>query len=652
MVRRSVGTFRALLLIASAVLAVLSGAALAHFNLRTLSLINPSAPIIFDPNAETFSFKSNINVNPPGSTISSYSCTTGPAGSVISNNQACFRGSDNYGPNVITTSSDSNIFTDSGIFYRQWSEHICVVQGSCNTSSPTVTWNVLMPNGLSASTPGNSNSGCQIAPYPSTLCLPPSPDPYGVSASITGSGFSPVPTSGNPDSIPTNPYPVPVTYRSSFLFTNSSGTFNETKTISRTLYAGLYEFTINLSAPSGNGASGLFSLQFGETPGLLGGGPCGCPSDTPSGDFNTALSAMLPDLNNIAKISNSQIAVQVNIPASWISSNLDWFGGYGAWTGAGLGSGSAGDCTTIAGICSTGLGTHASLGIYNCAVATGCGAFPTAAQFPGTNLLTANQICSILASAAFCGQSPTPSGSACSSGLPCTFYISVPIQSFGDNFSVGSTCSPTTLAACFTTAGATMPIPILMYVLGSGIPQVNINITPTLNTGATVTGKVLDGGSAFCFVGCPGLAGVTVSDGPPCNSQGCSQVATTTAGDGTYSLSGLVTGGHTIYYSYPGYNTQQNSGVSLSAGSSLALPTVVLLPGSTGNGGTNQQCLINPQPSSVPGVPGTPGIVCLPNWEIILIFVIATILLAFTIFLVVPSGRKATVRIGKFGAGI
>lgn len=613
-------------------------------SLLPLSVVSPSAPIIFDPSPTQFSFKSNIMVNPSNGhgTINSYTCTTG-TGSGIPNNQACFEGSTNYPPNILTSSSDTVVHTDTGIFFRQWGESAGIF-GCPITLGCSVTWNVAMPSGLPNAPPGQSNSGCEIAPYPSTLCLPPTPDPYSSTVGITGSGFVPVnQTSKEGAAFPTpfvNPYPIKLTYTSWKIVTNSTGTWNATTTVTRTLYVGRYLFTVNLSAPAGNGASGLFTITCGESGFIL---PSGCTNDTPGSDLNAGFSAMLPDLNNIAKLSNSKIALQVNVPASWIQTNLDWYGGYGAWIG--FGTSLLGDCATSG--CSTGLADHAALGIYSDPALTQ-GAFPVASAYQSVNSYTAAQICSIIGSPAYCGSSTVGSGGPCSAGLPCTFYVPLNIQSFGDTFAVGQTCSGTQLAACFTTGGAVFNVPIIVDIIGSAVPafvtSYVVVTNPNGNTG--VSGKVYDGASFLCGIGlCGPLAGVTVSDGPPCNSQGCSTLETTTAPDGSYSLTGLnPQTGHQIYFTRPGYQTGVISGVTVAQGQTVPLPSVTLLPGV----GTGSLCLIPPVYSGVPGAPPIFGGFCQPTWLVVLEIFVAVGLIAFTIFLAVPSQRRAGFSAGKF----
>ncbi|TMI25511.1 carboxypeptidase-like regulatory domain-containing protein [Candidatus Bathyarchaeota archaeon] len=570
---------------------------------RVLGTMTPSAAIIFNPQGSHFSFSANILNG------QAFTRTLGP--------------SDTDSPSYSV--SATRIFTAIGMadteFTVTGAPLICGILSLCHA-----TYVVKLPRDLP-----DSNCTYQVSSNPGA-CAP--TGAYGVTIGLGGSGFTPVNASSgeaqgfpkNPDGSIINPYPIAQTFKSVTTLTNSSGTWtmNATKTV--TWYVGRYLFTVTLNSPGSSavGVSCVSSLSNSCNPYDY------CTSiDDCSTQLRSALGAKVGIINSVSLLSNSRLSVQINIPATWINTNLDWFGIYGAWAGLRQGQGLGGSCTASS--CNSGLSDHGVFGIYKDPGLTQ-GAFSTFAEYEPISNYTADQLSRIVPGS-----------------LSSKVYVPVSIASFGTTFSVsGAACMIVTLSSCFaSTSDAVMIIPVIFDVIGTkSVFQVSyVPVNPVTSGGGTVSGKVLDGGDVGCFFGtCGPLRGVSVTDGPPCNSVACAQAAATTGMDGVFSITGLTAGSHLLYFSAVGYNPAQQS-VSVSQGETSSVGTVLMSP----TQGTGTVCLIPPSPNPVPGQPPLIGGICPPAWFLLAIVVI--VMLSIGGVIVVLVQRVPFVKLLRLGRG-
>jgi hypothetical protein len=212
------------------------------------------------------------------------------------------------------------------------------------------------------------------------------------------------------------------------------------------------------------------------------------------------------------------------------------------------------------------------------------------------------------------------------------------------------------MASCFgASSSVTYTLPIIFDLMGSSTPffgslqwvstQINCSC-------ASVYGKVLDGNSPLAFAQIynplPGAA-VCVN---ACASTVNQNQQTVTNAQGYFALANvpLTTGGTqtvTLYMQLSGYNPLITQPLVSPSSVPVNVGTFVMQPSAAG-----QQCIIPPIPNPVPG--GSPlfGGLCLPNWEIALIFIGSFGLLGFTIFLAVPSKRKFGVAFKDLKLGV
>jgi hypothetical protein len=627
---------RGTLLIVIIVLAVIMvdfGVQLAGYNLITLgknrnalSITNPAAQIVFNPYGTSFSFGAGLD----NGAIFTNTCN----GAILG-----------YTPNTCLNSggsswSDTVVHTTIGEASTYHSFTYCDAFGVC---TPTETLGIGMPGDLQNPGCYGGNGSCGGS------------GSYGTTFSLTGPQLE---TTSSPQCVNSpsdcivypsgnNTAPPPICpnggcYAETVPFTvikdtNATGYYEGMG--SKTWY--VYRFSFSIIAVIGfNGATQIamvcVQVSNNDCPSTslcIPGSVFGLGCTDPDGDIKAWAASSLNTVNAVDQLENSQISVAINTPLTFYQSNLDWFLYYGAWIG-GQGPQGAGNCGSANyPACTLGVGAHASLGVYKDPQLTQ-GSFPTntSASFPQyLQSLSLQQLEDLVPSVA---TNPV--------------FISVPIQDFGNSFSLSSSCSAGNLPNCFSsTNGVTLTIPIIYDMIGlqttapGSYQWVNTQVSCYCQD---VFGKIEDGASPFSIFGLyNGLASAQVSVGSQSATVG-SGLSTFTDSSGNFYIAKvpITTGGAetvTLYVTDgSSYNVLQIA-VALQVNSPPKdIGTFVLQPVSTG-----QVCLINPSANPVPGLPPIPGIGCIPTWEAFLIFVIVGGLLFFLVYLVVPSRRKATV---------
>jgi hypothetical protein len=340
----------------------------------------------------------------------------------------------------------------------------------------------------------------------------------------------------------------------------------------------------------------------------------GCLGGNLDGAVQTGASTVLSNkINPAALASNWVISLQLAIPNTALTTTMDWFGVYEVNTG--IGENSAGGCTSAT--CTSGVTAHANL--YTQPGVT--------AQYQDLNSYSLSQLQAIVPSSA-----------------QPVVNVQIPIKSFGLQYSISNTCTVSTVSTCFSsTAAGTLSIPILIDVIGSKSLVNNVvnPPPPVTQAGGFANGKVLDGNSIGCAVGlCGPLAGVTITDGPICNSPGCAQVSATTAGDGTYTIGQLTNGPHTLWFYSSNYQSTSQT-IQITQGANTQVPTITLAP----NQQPGSTCLIPPSYGPIPGQPPIFGGFCPPSW-----LVITSILtVAGIIVIVVWLFAQRIPRVSSFG---
>jgi hypothetical protein len=604
------------LLVSSAVLFILGLRVLLPgiFPLSTIgqncsSLTSPAAQIIFNPCGTNLSCKYNAL---GGATQTSY--VTGPA---LTNGSGCFTASSSW--------SDTSVFWPIGVSGTSFDARYCDLLGC----SPTEYWD--------ANLPGSSGSyGANFATSGPQLLTTSSPD------CVTNSGDCITYPAGNSTAPPSicpggGCYEIPNTYTA--YKTNSTGTYSATVNAAYYVYRFVFSLTININVASSsiqvecspaenpNNCPETQLCAPGEIPNLT----CGQPESY----FLGQLSNWISSVNTASILTNSKISLQINTPLNAIQSNLDWYGIYGAWSSTSDSSG----CTSGSS-CSTGLGVHTPLGIYQDPLMT-LGAYPTnTTQFSSfLQDYSIQQLQNILPS-----------------HLYNTVYISIPLTNFGATFAVSQACTINTMAACFNASNSiSYTLPVIYDVMGSKTPffgsldWVSTTVTCTCQS---VYGRVLDGNSPFSVFGfynpLPGAAVCVTA----CATTVAQNQQTTTNSTGFWFLYNipLTSGGVqtvSVYVQAIGYNPQQIQPLVSPSGPPVNAGSIVLQPTSA-----NSYCIIPAIPNPVPGAPPVFGGFCLDKGLTILLILITAGIIGFTVFLVVPSRRKATISTKKGGFSI
>jgi len=602
------------LLVTGILLALVSGAALFHFNLISLSStsIAPCSGSNFQPAAQ-------IVFNPCGSTLSykSYGSSTSITGSQL------------YSGYAGSTWTDTSINWPIGAYSSSFNVRYCNVFNVC---TPSEAWIARLPATTTGYTASFGVSGPQLINTATQQCGGTAPASAQQDCIVYPAGNS---TIAPPICQQGGCYQIPNTYTA--YKTNATGTYKATVSAAYWVYRFIFSVTIivNVSTSSVS-VSCDTSFPNNQCPSnslCLPGSLFGLGCTDPSGFLTSNLNNFVVTANANAHLTSSQISLQLNTPLNAITSNQDWYGIYGAWIG-GQGPQNSGSCTTGTS-CSTGIGAHSVLGIYKDPNLS-MGAYPTNTT-QWTSFLPSYGLSNL--------QAVLPQN------LHNTVYLSIPLYDYGATFAVSSSCNANTLNSCFTASPSiTTTIPIVYDVMGSKTPffgSLQWIQTQTNCFCQTVYGRTLDGNSPFGLFGfynpLPGAL-ACVGTCPTTASQSQASLTNSTGWFVLYNIA-LPTGGSqtvNIYIQDFGYNNIQVQPSVSPAGGPVNIGTYVMQPTAA-----NQICLLPPVPNPVPGQPPLFAGVCLPTWEVVAIFIFAFGLIALTIFLVVPSTRKFSL-----GAGV